>query len=247
MTEQPILAFEDVYKAFGENRVLRGLSLDVRAGETLVVLGPSGSGKSVILKLAVGLLRPDRGMIRAVGQEISGLSEEKLRQVRRKVSMVFQGGALFDSMTVSDNVAFALREHTAMDEEAIGRRVDQCLSMVNLESAVDLLPAQLSGGMKKRVALARAVALEPEVILYDEPTAGLDPVVAGWINRLIRGLQSRLGITSVVVTHDIDSAALVGDRIAWLHEGVIDFVGTMDEARAEPPGPLHEFLQAREM
>lgn len=247
MTEQPILAFEDVHKAFGENRVLRGLSLDVRSGETLVVLGPSGSGKSVILKLAVGLMRPDRGRIRAVGQEISGLSEEKLRQVRRKVSMVFQGGALFDSMPVSENVAFALREHTAMDEEAIGRRVVQCLSMVNLETAVDLMPAQLSGGMKKRVALARAVALEPEVILYDEPTAGLDPVVAGRINRLIRGLQSRLGITSVVVTHDIDSAALVGDRIAWLHGGVVDFAGTMDEARAAPPGPLHEFLQAREM
>lgn len=246
MGTQPVLVFDDVYMSFGATRVLRGLSLSVRAGETMVVLGQSGGGKSVILKLAVGLIQPDRGRIMAVGQDIVGLGENRLRSVRRKVAMVFQGGALFDSMPVSENVAFALREHTDLDRDAIRRRVAQCLEMVNLGGTLNLMPAELSGGMKKRVALARAVALQPEMILYDEPTAGLDPIVAGRINRLIRALQQRLGITSVVVTHDIDSAAFVGDRIAWLDEGVIDFVGTMDEARDVPPGPLQNFLQARE-
>ncbi len=246
MEQQPILVFENVGLSFGAKQVLRDLSLSVIQGETMVVLGQSGSGKSVLLKLAVGLLRPDRGRIVALGQDVVGLSEDRLRVVRRKVAMVFQGGALFDSMTVSENVAFALREHTRLDQGAVGRRVVQCLEMVNLASSLNLMPAELSGGMKKRVALARAVALQPEVILYDEPTAGLDPIVAGRINRLIRELQQRLGITSVVVTHDIDSAAIVGDRIAWLHDGRVDFVGTMDQARAVSPGPLQDFLQARE-
>jgi phospholipid/cholesterol/gamma-HCH transport system ATP-binding protein len=244
--ERPTLVFENVVKSFGPKTVLGDLSLTVRTGETMVVLGPSGSGKSVLLKLAVGLLRPDSGRITIVGQDITGMAENRLYGMRQKVAMVFQGGALFDSMSVGENVAFALREHTTMDESAIGRRVMECLGMVNLDGAVRMMPAEISGGMKKRVALARAVALEPEMILYDEPTSGLDPVVAGRINRLIRSLQQRLGITSVVVTHDIDSAAFVGDRIAWLLGGRIDFVGSMVEARRVPPGPMQDFLQAGE-
>lgn len=242
----PILNFEAVSFSFGSHEVLRNLSFAVDAGETMVVLGPSGSGKSVILKLAVGLLRPDRGRITFNGEEIGDLGENRLRGIRRKMSMVFQSGALFDSMSVDENVAFALREHTDIGDAAVGRRVAECLEMVNLGDTSHLMPEALSGGMKKRVALARAMALEPEVILYDEPTTGLDPVVAGRINRLIRDLQQRLGITSVVVTHDIDSAAYVGDRIAWLHRGAVEYVGTIDEARTLPPGPLQDFLQARE-
>lgn len=246
MDKRPALIFAGVEKSFGPKAVLRGLDLEVRGGETMVVLGPSGSGKSVLLKLALGLLRPDRGRIELAGEPVTGVPEHRLRHVRRKTGMVFQGGALFDSLSVAENVAFALREHSGMAEERIGARVTECLKMVNLAGAAELMPAELSGGMKKRVALARAVALEPEVILYDEPTTGLDPVVAFRINRLIRGLQRGLGVTSVVVTHDVDSAAYVGDRIAWLLGGRIDFIGTMDEALSQPPGPLHDFLHVRE-
>jgi len=246
MDNRSVLVFEDVAKAFGPKKVLRGLDLEVHRGETMVVLGPSGSGKSVLLKLALGLLRPDRGRIELAGEPVTGVPEHRLHRVRRKTAMVFQGGALFDSLSVGENVAFSLREHSDMGEAEIAARVGECLNMVKLSGIEDLMPSELSGGMKKRVALARAVALEPQVILYDEPTTGLDPVVAFRINRLIRGLQRGLGLTSVVVTHDIDSAAYVGDRIAWLLGGRIDFVGTMDEARARPPGPLHDFLHVRE-
>jgi phospholipid/cholesterol/gamma-HCH transport system ATP-binding protein len=233
-----------VTKAFGANEVLRGVSLEVRAGETLVLLGGSGSGKSVLLKHLNGLLRPDAGSVEVEGTRLEGLDEDALVTVRRRVSMLFQQGALFDSLSVGDNVAFPLREHRVLGEDAIPARVAELLGLVGLEGTERLTPAELSGGMRKRAALARALALEPQVVLYDEPTTGLDPVVAAKINHLIRDLQRRLGLTGVVVTHDLASAFYVGDRVAFLYEGRIRFVGTPADARAATDAPLHEFLTA---
>ena len=232
-----------VQKAFGPNQVLRGVDLDVVRGETVVVLGGSGSGKSVLLRHAVGLFRPDAGQVFVEGVEISRLSEDGLLETRKKVGMLFQSGALFDSMTVRDNVSFALDEHTGWDGAGILARVEEVLRLVELEGVLDLMPSDLSGGMRKRVALARAIALAPAAILYDEPTTGLDPITANTINHLIRNLQKRLGVTSVVVTHDIHSAFAVGDRIAFLHEGRILFHGTTAEARVSKEPLLRNFLQ----
>jgi phospholipid/cholesterol/gamma-HCH transport system ATP-binding protein len=237
------IRFEDLHKSFQENKVLRGVDLQVMRGETLVILGGSGSGKSVLLRHTIGLMVPDRGRVIVDGTDLTGLSEEDLMPVRKKIGMLFQGSALFDSMDVYENVAYALREHTSLTEEEIQARVRQKLSLVELDESVERrLPADLSGGMRKRVALARAIALEPEGILYDEPTTGLDPVTANTINDLIRNMQARLHVTSVVVTHDIQSAFLVGDRIAFLHEGRMLFVGTVDEARRSREATLRHFL-----
>jgi len=237
------IVYEKLYKGFGENKVLRGVSLAVRRGETLVILGGSGSGKSVLLKHTIGLMVPDRGRVIVDGMDLTGLSEEDLMPVRKKVGMLFQGGALFDSMDVFENVAYALREHTDLPEEAIVARVRSKLGLVELDESVEIrMPSDLSGGMRKRVALARAIALEPEGILYDEPTTGLDPITARAINALIRNLQRTLKVTSVVVTHDIASAFMVGDRIAFLFEGEMSFVGTVAEARTSPDPRLRAFL-----
>jgi phospholipid/cholesterol/gamma-HCH transport system ATP-binding protein len=232
-----------IEKAFGPNRVLRGVNLDVARGETVVVLGGSGSGKSVLLRHAVGLFRPDAGQVFVEGVEISKLSEDGLMETRKKVGMLFQSGALFDSMTVRENVSFALDEHTDWDEAKILARVEEVLRLVELERVLELMPSDLSGGMRKRVALARAIALAPAAILYDEPTTGLDPITANTINHLIRSLQKRLGVTSIVVTHDIHSALTVGDRIAFLHEGRILFHGTTAEAKTAGEPLLRNFLQ----
>ncbi len=237
------LRFAAIEKAFGPNRVLRGVDLDVVRGETVVVLGGSGSGKSVLLRHAVGLFRPDSGQVFVEGVEVSKLAEDGLLETRKKVGMLFQSGALFDSMTVRENVSFALDEHTDWDRGRILARVEEVLRLVELEGVLDLMPSDLSGGMRKRVALARAIALAPAAILYDEPTTGLDPITANTINHLIRSLQERLGVTSVVVTHDIHSAFTVGDRIAFLHEGRILFHGTTAEARAASEPRLRNFLQ----
>ena len=237
------LRFRAVEKTFEAKPVLRGVDLDVDRGETCVVLGGSGSGKSVLLRHAVGLHKPDRGEVWVDGVEISHLDEDELLETRKKVGMLFQAGALFDSMTVLENVAFALHEHTDRSEEEIEARVREVLSLVELDRILDLMPADLSGGMRKRVALARSIALEPEIILYDEPTTGLDPITANTINHLIRSLQSKLGVTSIVVTHDIHSAFTVGDRIAFLHEGKIRFHGSVDEAKAATEPVLRNFLQ----
>lgn len=237
------LRFAAIEKAFGPNRVLRGVDLDVVRGETVVVLGGSGSGKSVLLRHAVGLFRPDSGQVFVEGVEVSKLAEDGLLETRKKVGMLFQSGALFDSMTVRENVSFALDEHTDWDGDRILARVEEVLRLVELEGVLDLMPSDLSGGMRKRVALARAIALAPAAILYDEPTTGLDPITANTINHLIRSLQERLGVTSVVVTHDIHSAFTVGDRIAFLHEGRILFHGTTAEARAASEPRLRNFLQ----
>jgi phospholipid/cholesterol/gamma-HCH transport system ATP-binding protein len=223
--------------------VLRGVNLQVREGETMVILGGSGSGKSVLLRHAIGLLFPDRGRAVVDGVDLTGLSEEELVPVRKKVGMLFQGGALFDSMDVFENVAYALKEHTALSGEEIAARVREKLDLVELDSTVEeLMPSDLSGGMRKRVALARSIALEPRGILYDEPTTGLDPITAHAINCLIRNLQRSLNVTSVVVTHDIASAFEVGDRIAFLHGGEVVFVGSVEEARATADPRLRMFL-----
>jgi len=240
---EPFIRYRDLHKAFGDNVVLRGVDLDVYAAETVVVLGGSGTGKSVLLRHTVGLMSPDRGEVWVDGTEITSLGEDGLLETRKKVGMLFQGGALFDSMTVEENVSFALREHTDWDAERIGARVREVLSYVELEGVEDMMPSDLSGGMRKRVALARAVVLAPRAILYDEPTTGLDPIIANTINHLIRGLQKRLGVTSIVVTHDIHSAFTVGDRIAFLHEGRIHFLGTVGEARESREPLLRNFLQ----
>jgi phospholipid/cholesterol/gamma-HCH transport system ATP-binding protein len=235
---------QDVTKTFRNKAVLRGVNLEVQSGETLVLLGGSGSGKSVLLKHLNGLLRPDAGTVEVDGTRLETLDEDALVPVRRHVSMLFQQGALFDSLTVGENLAFPLREHRILPPEQIPARVAEALAMVGLENTEKLMPAELSGGMRKRAALARALVLEPRVLLYDEPTTGLDPVVAAKINHLIRDLQRQLGLTSVVVTHDLASAFYVADKIAFLYEGRIRFTGTPDEARATADPPLHEFLTA---
>jgi phospholipid/cholesterol/gamma-HCH transport system ATP-binding protein len=237
------LRFAGVEKGFGSHKVLRGVNLDVARGETVVVLGGSGSGKSVLLRHAVGLFRPDAGQVFVDGVDISDVEEDDLIETRKKVGMLFQSGALFDSMTVGENVSFALLEHTDWDDARIVARAEEVLHLVELEGVLDLMPSDLSGGMRKRVALARAIALAPAAILYDEPTTGLDPITANTINHLIRSLQKRLGVTSIVVTHDIHSAFTVGDRIAFLHDGRILFQGTTAEARTAPEPLLRNFLQ----
>jgi phospholipid/cholesterol/gamma-HCH transport system ATP-binding protein len=218
--------------------------LDVQQGETLVVLGGSGEGKSVILRHLNGLVAPDRGEVWIDGRLLKGLSENQLYDVRRKVAMVFQLGALFDSQTVYGNVSYPLREHATLTEPQIAARVAELLAMVDLKGTERLYPAELSGGMKKRVALARALALEPRAVLYDEPTTGLDPIVTMHINELIRRMQRQLGFTSVVVTHDLKSAFMVGDRFALLDHGRIRFTGTAEEVRATRDELVQEFLKA---
>lgn len=237
------IRLEAVRKSFAGKPVLRGVDLAVRRGETMVILGASGSGKSVLLRHVNGLYKADSGRVFVDDEEIGSWSEARLTEVRKKVGMLFQSGALFDSMSVFENVAFPLREHTDQGEEQIRERVLEKLRLVELDDVENLMPVNLSGGMKKRVALARAIVLEPRGILYDEPTTGLDPVTANHINRLIRGLQARLGVTSVVVTHDIKSAFFVGDRVAYLLDGEIRFVGSVDEARAGKEKTLKCFLQ----
>jgi phospholipid/cholesterol/gamma-HCH transport system ATP-binding protein len=237
------IVFKNLHKSFGAKQVLKGVDLSIRKGETVVILGGSGSGKSVLIRHTIGLHRPDAGEVWVDGVEISGFDEDDLMPVRTKVGMLFQGGALFDSMDVFENIAFGLREHTEMSEEQIAARVAEVLDLVELGDVEELAPSDLSGGMRKRVALARAIALSPEGILYDEPTTGLDPILADAINRLIINLQRALNATSVVVTHDIQSAFTVGDRIAFLLEGRLEFVGSVDEARTAKDPRLREFLR----
>jgi phospholipid/cholesterol/gamma-HCH transport system ATP-binding protein len=230
-------------KSFGDKHVLRDLDLDVMRGETLVVLGASGSGKSVLLRHLNGLIRPDRGEIVVDGRNLNRLSEDELSVVRLEVAMVFQLSGLFDSLTVYENISYALHEHLALDEKAIHARVAELLEMVEMSGVEELYPAELSGGMKKRVALARAIAIEPKAVLYDEPTTGLDPLVTHKINLMIRGLQRRLGYTSVVVTHDLRSAFMVGDRFALLDGGKIRFTGTAQEVRESRDELMSEFVK----
>jgi phospholipid/cholesterol/gamma-HCH transport system ATP-binding protein len=231
-------------KRLGGRAVLQGLDLDVRTGETLVVLGPSGTGKSVLLKHIIGLMQPDRGSIRIDGEEIVGLSEDRLDAVRQRFGMLFQGAALFDSMTVGENVALPMRERVRdMDPAEVRRRTVERLEWVGLESAADLRPASLSGGMRKRVGLARALAMDPEYILYDEPTTGLDPITADVIHQLIRDLQRQLQVTSVVVTHDLRSAYTVADRIVLLYQGHMVYDGTVEATRSTTDPAMRQFIE----
>jgi phospholipid/cholesterol/gamma-HCH transport system ATP-binding protein len=235
----------DVWKSFDRKRVLRGVNLNIRAGETLVIMGQSGTGKSVLLKHFVGLMVPDRGTILVDGQDVAKLNRKKLFELRMRFGMVFQGAALFDSDTVLRNVGLALREHTDKTGTEIREIVNEKLRMVGLEGVSDKYPAELSGGMKKRVGFARAIAMNPECVLYDEPTTGLDPIMADVINTLIMKLADELKITSVVVTHDLASAYKVADRIAMLHEGVIIFEGTPQDIRDTENPVVRQFIEGR--
>ena len=243
-TEQEIaIAVRGIGKSFGEKKIYEKLDLDVRRGETLTILGPSGTGKSVLLKLIIGLLTPDCGSILAGGVEVVGLDERALRPVRKKVAMLFQGAALFDSMTVGDNIAYGLREQGEATDEVIRARVAECLEWVGLAGNEAMAPASLSGGMKKRVGLARALAPGPEIILYDEPTTGLGPSNARRINELIISLQEKLHVTSLVITHDMGSAFEISDRVALVEDFRIDLILDAAEAEKSPPPQLKKFIE----
>ena len=233
----------DVKKSFGDQIVLRDVNLIIPKGKTTVIIGQSGCGKSVLLRVILRLTSLDDGRIIINGKDTSGYSEDEMMPIRRKIGMLFQSSALFDSMTVWENVAYPLLEHTDISLDEIDKRVLDLLDFVDMRDAVDKLPGALSGGMKKRVALARALVANPDFIFYDEPTTGLDPITASRINRLIRSTQERYGATSVVVTHDMVSALTVGDYFAFLDNGVIQFVGSQDEFLRNDVARLREFLK----
>jgi phospholipid/cholesterol/gamma-HCH transport system ATP-binding protein len=237
-----IIEFRQVSKSFNATPVLAGMDLAIRPAETLTIIGGSGTGKSVTLKLIVGLLKPDAGQVLIEGEDVVPLTEDQLLRVRKKIGMVFQSSALFDSLSVADNIAYPLREHTAMSEEEIRERVRETLSLVGLQDVEKHDPADLSGGMRKRVALARAIALAPRIILYDEPTTGLDPTNTEKINELIVDMEEKLGVTSVVVTHDMRSAFKVSDRIALLYQGKIVFAGTPREIESSDLPLVRQFI-----
>lgn len=242
---EPRIELRQVYKSFGNKQVLRGVSLSARQGETLAIIGQSGVGKSVILKLMVGLIKPDKGMVLVDGEDINDAGEESLFRIRKKFGFLFQGSALLDSLTVGENVGLGLTEHLSFSQGEIRRIVADKLGMVGMQGVEDYLPSDLSGGMKKRVGLARAIAMEPEIILYDEPTTGLDPITADSINELIVYLKNRLAITSVVVTHDMTSVRRVADRVAMLHDDEIIFTGTIAELDITDNPVVRQFIEGR--
>ena len=240
---QPVIAVRGLYKTLGAQEVLRGIDLQVMRGETCVVLGRSGCGKSVLLKSLIGLFRPSSGHVLIDGQDIAVLPERKLLEVRRKVGMLFQSAALFDSMNVEQNIAFPLREAGIKDEKVIAQRVSEALDMVDLLGSEKKMPEKLSGGMRKRVGLARTIVGRPHCILYDEPTTGLDPITSDSINHLIRRLQKRLEVTSVVVTHDMKTAFHTGDHIVFLHEGRVYFDGSAEQLQAAADPVVRDFIE----
>jgi len=242
---EPIISFRDVHKSFGSKVVYAGLDLDVFEGETLTIIGGSGVGKSVMIKMLIGLMRVDRGSITFRGQEITSMTERNLQKVRQHIAMLFQGAALFDSISVGENMAYGLREHfrKEMNEEDIRKRVAWALGLVGLPGTEAMAPSDLSGGMKKRVGLARAIAVRPDVVLYDEPTTGLDPINTTRINHLITGLRRALGVSSVVVTHDMASAYTISDRIAMVHRGRIIATGTPAEIQASRLRNVADFVR----
>tara|TARA_Y100000758_G_C15966903_1_gene391706 strand:- start:8 stop:781 length:774 start_codon:yes stop_codon:yes gene_type:complete len=236
------IRLEKIQKQLGTQHVLRGVDLDIFSGETMVLIGASGGGKSVILKHITGLMRPDSGRVIIGKQDISQLNERGLAVIRQKVGVLFQNGALFDSMSVGQNVAFPLRERGEKNITTLTEKVTEALRLVGLEEHINKMPNALSGGMRKRVALARAMIAKPESILYDEPTAGLDPVSTGSIDSLIIQMQKDYGITSVVVTHDMKSARTIADRIAFLRKGSVYFCGTPEEMDASDDPVIHDFI-----
>jgi phospholipid/cholesterol/gamma-HCH transport system ATP-binding protein len=238
-----MIACEDVWRRFQNKSVLEGVDLNIERGKTVVIIGQSGCGKSVLLKHLVGLLLPDRGSIVVDGEDVTRMRRKNLFRLRMRFGMVFQGAALFDSLSVGENVCLALREHTNKSDEEILRIGEEKLRMVGLDGIMDKMPSELSGGMKKRVSIARAIAMDPECVLYDEPTTGLDPIMADVINNLILKLKNELHITSVVVTHDIQSAYKVADKMAMLHGGRIIAQGTPDEVRMSDDKTLRQFIE----
>ncbi len=250
-SSEPYIEFRHVYKAFDEQAVLEDVSFEVRRGEMVAILGRSGVGKSVTLKHILGFLKPDAGQVLVAGREVSALSEEELMDIRRRVTMVFQSGALFDSLTVGENVAYPLRERAtrglAIDEDEIERQVDDLLSQVELEGMRDLMPTDLSTGMKRAVAIARALAAKPECILYDEPTTMVDPLMAQTISDLILKLKRKTGITSVVVTHDMKLARKLADRLVFLVDGRVAFWGTIQEMDRSTVPMVQDFIQLDEV
>ena len=242
MAARPVIQVSDVWKSFGDHEVLKGVNLSVVNGETMVVLGASGCGKSVLLKHVIGLMKPDRGSIIIEGRDVTRLDSRELKELRMNFGMVFQGAALFDSMTVGENVGLPLKEHRGMTGTSLRDAVESKLRMVGLAGVSHLRPSEISGGMKKRVALARAIALDPDIILYDEPTTGLDPIMAEQINELIRSLQKRINATSIVVTHDLHSAKFTGDKVALMHDGSIEFVGTFDDLKRSENDAVRTFI-----
>jgi phospholipid/cholesterol/gamma-HCH transport system ATP-binding protein len=245
MKGEIFLEMRGIKKSFGDQVVLRGVDLDIRRGEVLVLLGGSGGGKSVLMKHIVGLLQPDEGTVTLEGKVISDLSERDLSWARKKISMMFQSGALFDSMTVTENVAFPMQEAGLRDRDELSRRVSEALKIVRLEGQEDKMPAALSGGMRKRVALARAVVEEPCCVLYDEPHAGLDPVTGDSIDRLIKDLANERGITNVVITHEMRSAFRIADRLVFMKDGLVYWEGTPDELKDSKDPILVNFVEGR--
>ncbi len=241
-----MIRFDNVHKAFGENQVLRGFTLDVNEGETMVIIGFSGTGKSVAIKHIVGLLEPDEGSVHVDGVEVGALTRRELYALRSRIGYVFQFAALFDSLTIAENVAMGLRKQGLLSEDEIHERVREALELVDLDETVgEKLPAELSGGMRKRVGIARAIALRPKYLLYDEPTTGLDPVTSAIIDALMVRMQKQLGVTGIVITHDMRSAYTVGTRIAMLYEGTVRQVGTVDEIKHSSDPIVRQFIEGR--
>lgn len=241
-----MIQIQNINKSFGDKQVLFDVSLDINEGETLAVIGRSGSGKSVLLKHIIGLMQPDSGFIKVDGTDINKISYTELRQTRKQFGVLFQGGALFDSMNAFENVAFPLRTFTTMTESEVNSEVMECLSMVELSDVGPKMPAELSGGMQKRVALARAVALRPRYILYDEPTSGLDPETSNTIDVLIKGLADQLNVTSIVITHDMHSVLSIADRAAFIYQGRMHWTGSIDDLHANQDPVLCAFVRANE-
>lgn len=244
---EPVIKVRKLKIAFGSKVVLDEIDLDLYPGETLAVIGPSGTGKSTVLKVMTGLLKPTSGSVIIQGQETNGFNESQWDELRKHMGVVFQYSALFDFLTVGENVAFGLRRHFNLPEAEVQARVTELLEMVGLPGTEAMMPAELSGGMKKRVGLARALAMEPQIVFYDEPTAGLDPVMTMTISRLIRKTQQRLGVASLLVTHDMESVFMAADRIAMLYNGKIVQVGTVDEIKNNSNPVVRAFISGQEL
>lgn len=239
------ISVQDVSKAFGSKHVLSGAFLDIKKGESMVVIGGSGTGKSVLIKCIIGLLKPETGKIYVDGQDVTSLKEHGLNEIRKKFGMLFQWGALFDSMKVWENVGFGLKQHTKLKDNEIKDIAIEKLKLVGLKNVENLMPSELSGGMRKRVSLARAIAMEPEILLYDEPTTGLDPIMADVINELIIRLREEIKVTSITITHDMVSAYKIADRIAMLYNGKIIETGTPEEIKNSKNDIVQQFIQGR--
>ena len=243
VSNDAVIRFENVHKTFEDNHVLRGLSLEIPKGKVTTILGPSGSGKSVLLKHIIGVLRADLGMVRVLGQDVARLNRRGIQDLRKQIGVLFQSSALFDSMSVLENVAFGLRMHTKMKDGEIRAKVAECLRKVNLSGAEGLAPGELSGGMRKRAALARALAMDPAVILYDEPTTGLDPKTTNVVGDLILEVQGQIDITAIVVTHDMPLALRISDKVALIYKGVIASQGTPREIETSEEDIIRRFVR----